>query len=76
MVLKHFLSWKNKKTIFFNEGFLRTPRLNEANFEAEQTKIKQKNSFPTFLLCVMAVFPLEMGQNQQSPLKNLIKSKG
>ena len=37
---------------------------------------KKKFSFPTLLLCVMAVFPLEMVQNQQSPLINLIKSKG
>jgi hypothetical protein len=40
----------------------------EANFEAEK-----KIGFPT-LLCVVAVFSLEMGQNQQSPLKNLMKS--
>jgi hypothetical protein len=34
----------------------------------------KENSFPTLLLCVMAVFPLEMGQNQQLPLKNPIKA--
>ena len=46
----------------------------EVDCETEK-KIKQKkNSFPTLLLCVVAVFPLEMGQNQQLPLKNLIKS--
>ena len=42
--------------------------MKEADFEAEIFF-----SFPTLLLCVMAVFPQEMGQNQQSPLKNLIE---
>ena len=45
--------------------------MKKADFEAEK-RIKKKKS--TLLLSVMAVFPPEMGQNQQSPLKSLIKS--
>jgi hypothetical protein len=48
----------------------------EANFEAEKKINIKRFSFPSLLLCVKAVFLLEMGQNQQSQLKNLIKSKG
>ena len=32
----------------------------EANFEAEKKFQQKRISFPTLLLCVMAVFPLEM----------------
>ena len=41
-------------------------QVKKADFEAYLKKI----SFPTLLLCVIVVFPLEMGQNQQSSLNN------
>ena len=41
------------------------------DYVAEIIKINVKKiKYPTLLLCIMAIFLLEMGQNQQSPLKN------
>ena len=50
----------------------------ELDFESEknrkQCKKCKKIKHPTLVLCLMAIFQLEMGQNQQSLLKNQIKS--
>ena len=47
----------------------------ERDFEAEKNQNKcKKIQHPTLVLCLMAIFHLEMGQNQQSLLKNQIKS--
>ena len=45
----------------------------EQDFEAEKNECK-KVKHPTLLLCLMDIFLLEIGQNQQSPLKSLKKS--
>ena len=63
--------------------FLRSLRSKEAtcrmvkelDFEAEKNQNKcKKIKYPTLFLCNLAIVLLEMGQNQQSPLKNQKKS--
>ena len=42
----------------------------ERDFEAEKIQIiRKKIRYPTLFLCFMTIFLLEMGQNQQLPLK-------
>ena len=45
----------------------------ERDFEPEKYQNKCKKH-PTLVLCLIAIFRLEMGQNQLSLLKNQIKS--
>ena len=45
----------------------------------KKSKIKinvKQFKYPTLLLCLTAIFLLEMGQNQQSKLKNLKSQQG